>query len=92
MLELFDAAWHARHIAYRISCSTSFFIVLTKASAMHFGPMLRSEPKRRKQYGRVLEALNAVRHAQPTAGACILCLYRSDKAFGYAPGIDAAPE
>jgi len=89
MVEFFDAA---RHIAYRTSCSASFFIVLTKASVMHFGPVLRNESERQKQYGRVSEALNAVRHAQPTAGTCILCLYRSDKTFGYEPEIDAAPE
>ena len=53
---------------------------------MHFGLMQRSEPKRRKQHGRVSEALNAVGHAQPTASTCVLSFYCSDKAFGYAPG------
>ena len=36
-----------------------------------------------------VEVFDAARHAQPTHG---LSLYRSHKEFGYAPGIDAAPE
>ena len=38
----------------------------------------------------LLEVFDAARHAEPIALS--LLLYRSDKGFGYALGIDAAPE
>ena len=38
----------------------------------------------------LLEVFDVVRHAEPIAFS--LLLYRSDKGFGYAFGIDAAPE
>ena len=41
---------------------------------------------------KMLEVFGAARQAQPIARARNLSLSRSDKGFGYALGIDAAPE
>ena len=62
-MEFVDPARHARHIAYRISCSAGFLYRSDKGSAMRFGT---GAAERLKQCARVLEALGAVRHDQPT--------------------------
>jgi len=75
MMEFFDAARHARHIAYRILCSASFFIVLTGASTMHFGPMQRNDERNTAECWK--PSMRFGTHSLPQVHASYLCIVRA---------------